>query len=254
MKYMGSKAMIADQLAPIIHETLFVNGITTYIEPFVGGANMIDKIQCTNRYGYDINKYLIALLKHVQAHESLPDEITVDQYADCRAHYNLNDSYYPDWYIGAVGFLASFNGRFYDGGYARPSYDGDNYRDYYIESKNNLLEQESRLQGIEFQAQDYKDLNPHGTLIYADPPYNDKKGYSNVFKESYFWDKVREWSKDNIVLISEERAPEDFDILWEKEVSRTIKAQDKSKATEKLFIHHSININRPDENNILEEF
>lgn len=52
---------------------------------------------------------------------------------------------------------------------------------------------------------------------------------------------MREWSKNNIVLISEENAPDDFDILWEQEVSRTIRAQEKSKATEKLFIHHSLN-------------
>ena len=46
---------------------------------------------------------------------------------------------------------------------------------------------------------------------------------------------MREWSKDNTVLISEETAPEDFECIWEQEVSRSIKAGDKSKSTEKLF-------------------
>ena len=41
-------------------------GIEKYIEPFVGGANIIDKIHCKRRIGADKNKYLIALLKRVR--------------------------------------------------------------------------------------------------------------------------------------------------------------------------------------------
>lgn len=48
---------------------------------------------------------------------------------------------------------------------------------------------------------------------------------------------MRKWSKDNIVIISEQNAPEDFKCIWEKEVSRSIKATDKSKSTEKLFMY-----------------
>ena len=46
---------------------------------------------------------------------------------------------------------------------------------------------------------------------------------------------MREWSKNNIVLISEENAPNDFQCIWESEVSRSIKPNDKTKSTEKLF-------------------
>jgi hypothetical protein len=46
-------------------------------------------------------------------------------------------------------------------------------------------------------------------------------------------------------LISEESAPDDFDIIWEKEVQRTISTivtRDEYKVTtEKLFIHKSLN-------------
>ena len=36
-----------------------------WVEPFVGGANMIDKVT-GNRLGNDCNRYVIALLKELQ--------------------------------------------------------------------------------------------------------------------------------------------------------------------------------------------
>lgn len=244
MKYMGSKASIASNILPFIHSYILINNYDTYIEPFVGGANMIDKVQCSNRFGYDKNKYLIALFQHLQNGGELPEDVSREQYADARAHYYANDNYYEDWYIAAVGFLAGFNGRFFDGCYAQPGYDKEAYRDYYQEAKRNITKQMKYLQDVKFQAGDYKELEPHNSIVYADPPYAGTKGYLKVTKEfnhKEFWDTMREWSKDNIVLISEESAPEDFDVLWEQEVTRTIRAQDKSKSTEKLFIHSSLN-------------
>ena len=250
MKYMGSKAKIAGDILPFIHSYILINNITTYIEPFMGGCNMIDKVQCANRLAYDKNRYLVALFKHLQNGGELPEDVSREQYADCRAHYKADDGYYPDWYLAAVGFLASFNGRFFDGGYAGKGVEGDKVRDYYQESKQNILQQIRSLQDVKFDIADYKTLKPKGCLIYADPPYAGTKGYLTITKEfnhKEFWDLMREWSKDNIVLISEESAPDDFDILWEQEVTRTIQAQNKSKATEKLFIHHSLNDTNSDD-------
>lgn len=244
MKYMGSKAKIAGEILPFIHSYMVSNNIDTYIEPFMGGCNMIDKVSCGTRYAYDKNKYLVALFQHLQNGGELPEDVSREQYADAKAHYKAKDGYYPDWYLAAVGFLAGFNGRFYDGCYANPCWEGDHYRDYYQEAKRNIMEQMRFLSDVHFGTGDYRDLNPHNSLIYADPPYAGTKGYLTITKEfnhKEFWDIMREWSKDNIVLISEESAPDDFNILWEQEVSRTIRAQEKSKATEKLFIHNSLN-------------
>ena len=46
MKYVGSKARLSKQLAPIIQSYIdgMVDKCNGYWEPFVGGANMIDKI------------------------------------------------------------------------------------------------------------------------------------------------------------------------------------------------------------------
>ena len=45
MKCTGSKEQIASELLPIIHGYIIMNNIDTYIEPFVGGCNIIDKVQ-----------------------------------------------------------------------------------------------------------------------------------------------------------------------------------------------------------------
>ena len=47
-----------------------------------------------------------------------------------------------------------------------------------------------------------------------------------------------EKSKENIVLISEQEAPEDFVCIWEQEFKRNLKKDKEAK--EKLFIHNSL--------------
>lgn len=59
MKYMGSKARIAKHILPIILKDRKED--QWYVEPFVGGANMIDKVD-GNRIGSDLNKPLVACL------------------------------------------------------------------------------------------------------------------------------------------------------------------------------------------------
>ena len=244
MKYMGSKARIAKHIVPIIQKYIDDNNITTYIEPFVGGANVIDKIKCKQRIGSDKNQYLIALLQRVQAGQHLYEAVDKELYNQARTAFNQgNTSEFEDWQVGNIGFIASFNGRWFDGGYAKPGYEktknGLRFRDYYNEAKNNLLKQAPDLKGIEFMCRDYTEVNPKGCLVYCDPPYQGTKQYANAMTFDYdvFWDTMRKWSENNIVIISEEHAPDDFSCIWEQEVSRSIKADDKSKSVEKLFIY-----------------
>ena len=65
MKYVGSKNRIAKELAPVIQSYITENTVG-YLEPFVGGANMIDKIKCKYKSGFDIHQQLIALLQYAQ--------------------------------------------------------------------------------------------------------------------------------------------------------------------------------------------
>ena len=248
MRYMGSKSRIAKYIAPIIQQCIDGSHSDTYIEPFVGGANVIDKIKCWRRIGYDENQYLIALLKHVQANGKLLDKVPRDLYNAIRTEYRNGTCKASDWLIANVGFLASYNGRFFDGGYAQSGYEktktGERYRDYYQESKRNLESQAQDLQDIWFDCKDYRDIWTKGQVyncvIYCDPPYANTKQFANSqdFDYEEFWEIMRKWSKTNYVLISELEAPDDFICIWQKDVQRSMKSTDNTmRAVEKLFAH-----------------
>lgn len=243
MKYMGSKSRIKKYIVPILQEIIDKNNIKMYIEPFVGGANIIDAIVCKTKIGNDISAPLIELFKAIQRGEILPQNVTKELYDDVRK--NQFTKKYPLWFVGAVGFLASYGGRYFDGGYAKAGYEKGRLRNYYNEAKNNILAQKGNIMDVVFTNKDYKEIKTvKGTLIYADIPYKDTKQYntSKDFDHNYFWNWAREFSKDNIVVVSELQAPDDFICIWEQKTLRSIKAKDKSYVTEKLFIHKD-NIN-----------
>ena len=86
MKYVGSKARISRHILPIIQGAIDRNGIETYVEPFVGGGNLIDKVHCQNRIGYDNNEYLIGFWQALQTGwnpGTVPMSKDKDFYSDC---------------------------------------------------------------------------------------------------------------------------------------------------------------------------
>ena len=244
MKYMGSKFRIAKYIVPMIQEEINRRGITEYYEPFVGGCNVIDKIQCEHKYGSDNNRYLIALLKHMQLSgnsTALYDAVPRELYNQAKQCYINGTQEFSDWQLGNIGFLASFNGKWFDGGYAKPGYEttkhGKRYRDYYQEAKRNLLHQMPNLMDVQFTYCDYKTIDPHGAVIYCDPPYQNTTKYAVAQEFDYgeFWGTMRCWSKDNVVFVSKEHAPDDIPCVWQRETSRSLNARGKSISTEKLY-------------------
>ncbi len=256
---MGSKSRIAKDIVPIIQKCIDDTNISNYMELFVGGANVIDKIKCTNQIGNDIHKPLIHLLEYAKNGGVLPDEITREEYSKVRSNPNNFD----DWYVGCVGFLASYNGRYFDGGYAQSGYEktktGERFRNYYQEAKNNLIKQSQNplFKNTTFRGDDYKSCiniyKPDNWVIYVDPPYQGTKQFSNGKNFNYdeFWKIMRDLSKNNYVLISELNAPNDFENIWEQEVSRSIKLTDKSKAVEKLFTYKNGKYSKSNKSNVL---
>ena len=235
MKYVGSKNRISKQIAPIIQKCIDENNITTYIEPFVGGANMIDKIRCKTRIGNDIHSELIALFQELQKGWQPPLHISEEEYNKVRD----NKSEYPDYYIAFVGFCATFGSKYF-GGYARGfKADKTTPRDIPNEAIRNLLEQVSNIQDVEFTCKNYLDFkNLKGCVIYLDPPYEGTTKYkNNDFDYDIFWDWTRELSKDNYVFISEYNAPPDFECIWSKKVTTSLKVHEHEDRVEKLFIH-----------------
>jgi DNA adenine methylase len=234
MKYMGSKNRHSKELLEIILKDRKPG--QWYVEPFVGGANIIDKVE-NPRLGNDNHYYLIALLKAIQKGWEPPDEVTELTYNTFRTLYPNVSIGHPDAaMIGYIGFALSYGGKWF-GGYRR---DKVGKRNYSLEAKRNLLKQAPSLVGIDFRCGDYRELSiPAGSLIYNDPPYFGTTTYdSNWLEVKYFWDWVREISKDNQVFTSEYNAPEDFDCVWSKKVNNTLTKDTGSKqGTEKLFVY-----------------
>ena len=243
MKVAGSKENLADEILPVLMSFMTTYNIKTYVEPFVGGANIIDKIQAEKKLGYDIDKYIIALFKHIQTGGELPDSITKEQFNDAKAQYESKGKTYEDWYIGLLGYLGGNGKKIY--GQRKLGMTTDEFNDKYLEGRSELLHQLKFLGDINFETQDYKNLDFKGALIYCDPPYSGKvgmNGHTKTINYKEFWDKVREWSKDNVVIVSEEQAPDDFDVIWEQENSSEETDRNKRK-TEKLFILRELNEN-----------
>lgn len=228
MVYMGSKNRIAKELIPIITKDLKPN--QWYVEPFVGGANMIDKIEHPYKLGADNNKYLIALLEAVQNGQELPEHITKDEYIAVKT----NKDNYPDWYVGFVGFVSSFRAKFFGGYSGYCTTKTGIQRNYIKERINNILKQ--NLDGIKLVCSSYDALDiPANSIIYCDPPYNGTTKYKDSFDSDAFWQWCRDKAKEgHSVYVSEYNAPEDFKCIWEKQINSNLGGTSKT-ATEKLF-------------------
>ena len=173
-----------------------------YVEPFVGGANIISKMT-GKRYAYDLNEYLIKMYQDVQNGYDLPDMISEKQYQYIKNHKDENKGL-----AGFVGFGCSFAGKWF-GGYAR---DKRKSCDFAHTSKISLLKKMNTMKDVIFECKDYKTLNPQNCLIYCDPPYQGTTKYTGVpnFDYNEFWNIIRQWSMKNDVFISEYNAPSDF--------------------------------------------
>lgn len=240
MKYVGSKNRLSKQLAPIIqsyvNSSCFHDDGNGYWEPFVGGANMIDKIKCYRKCGSDTHPYLIALLNHVQQTiDDLPDSITKEEYNAVKT----NPENYPDWYVGLVGFCASYNGKWF-GGYANGVKTKiGTVRNYTDEAIKNLKKQAPHLKGTKFFCNDYtRGSSAEGYVIYCDPPYRDTTKYATGgFDYDKFYAWCKEMSKTNIVLVSEYWMPEDgFECIWSGELKCTLDKSSRSNKIEKLYL------------------
>lgn len=194
MKYMGSKNRIAKYILPIILQNRKEHQY--YIEPFVGGANLIDKVNGL-KIGLDINKYLIALFKGLQNNNNLIFDIPKHLYDQARIeYYNNSNICFDDFTIGWIGYMASANGRFFDGGYSGISNTKDGkIRNYIKESIDNILKQKNNLENINFYHSNYYDFDyPNNSIIYCDIPYKNTKQYT--FSKNFDYDKFWVWAKE----------------------------------------------------------
>ena len=235
MKYVGSKNRISKYLVPILQGYIDENNIDIYYEPFSGGCNLIDKIQCKTRIGNDIHPQLIAMFKELQRGWQPPSHISEEEYHKVRE----NKEMYPDYYVGYVGFNATFGAKYF-GGYARGfKNDGITPRDQSNEAYRNLMKQLPQIMDVKFLCSNYLNneyCKLENALIYCDPPYQNSTKYAtSAFDYKRFWDWCREMSKRNKVFVSEYNAPDDFECIWSKKVTTSLKVDKHETRVEKLF-------------------
>jgi DNA adenine methylase len=266
MKYMGSKRKIVSHILPIILKDK--EKYDCYVEPFCGSLSVIEQVDGIKKIASDVNPFIIAMWRCLQDFQYDGEKvdfleylITIrgivfngkgeyfigkETYNNWRSEYNLykkceyNDNFLTHYaIIGFVGYMAGFNGRFYDGGYSGKA----NKRNYVDEQIRNTLSQTDKLKEITFYCCDYNDLLNEISLsktpfiFYMDPPYKNTKEYSTKnFDYDNFYQQCRRLHElGHKVFISEYQMPDDFSCVWEMEITNSLNPKITKKPIEKLF-------------------
>ncbi len=262
MRYMGGKFRLAKHITPFINQ--FLKG-RDYYEPFVGANNITPHLKdYKNCWLTDANEWVIAY--HIQRKKGWTpysefnenDEKKIKEiYKLCKDETNKKaKSGYSKGFIGHMVHHCSFGGK-HNGGFVfskgfighmvhQCSFGGDLNGGFINNNpKYNSKHDYFKLRKVDykenwfFATTDYKEITPKNAVIYMDPPYDGTTKYRFTIEHKDFWEHVRRLSKDNFVYVSEQNAPDDFVVLFEKEQIRTLNAINKGhfKATEKLFTY-----------------
>ncbi len=227
MQYLGGKKRIAKQIIDFISP--YLKGVRYYLEPFVGSCAVIENINHEKRYASDGNKYLIEMYQALQNGWIPPRNITKEEYDYVKNHKEENLPL-----TAFVGIGCSYSAKWF-GGYSK----NNTGRNYALNAHNTLLAQLPKIKNIVFKYKDYQECEPNNALVYCDPPYANTTKYDlfNGFDSNEFWNKVREWSKNNIVFVSEYQAPEDFETVLEIETRTDMRSKENKMIPriEKLF-------------------
>ena len=226
MRYLGGKFKIRKQVASVVES---MRNNRTYFEPFVGGAWVLQEIK-GKRIASDGNKALITMYQALQNGWIPPDNLSWETYKQYQKEKPENDPL-----TAFIGFGCSFAGKWF-GGYAR----NKGCPDYSFSVKNGLLKQLPLIKDVTFIQGLFHEHTPENMMIYADPPYSDTTSYGAFkgFDHDLFWETMRQWSKNNTVIISEYKAPEDFICIKEfvSQMGMTSLDGVRHKRIEKLFI------------------
>jgi len=238
---MGSKNRIAKHILPIILKDRKEG--QCYVEPFVGGANLIDKVDGW-RIGADSNYWLIKALKLIQSGDLPADnsEFTERDYKMCVSHAKGERDIvgYCDGLIGYALIAFSFGAK-WCGGWSRGKKSDGSDRDYVAEQFRANKKQSAGIKGVVFKNKSYESLEvPPRSVIYCDPPYAGTTKYKDDFDHNSFFDWCRDKCKEgHQVFISEYNAPDDFVCVWQKEIQSGLNTNSTKKGIEKLFVHKS---------------
>lgn len=237
MQYLGGKTRIAKHLAAYLER---VRAERYFVEPFCGALNITRHIRGA-RLAADASPYLFSLYKSWREGWRPPDVVTREMYERQRVELDPSDPL-----TAFIGYGCSFGGKFF-GGYAdgpashskgaRATWDGVSA--YPAAARRGLEKKMEECAEASFSLCSYDRLSiGSGILVYCDPPYEGTEGYEAVgsFDSSAFWQRCREWSKDGaIVLVSEYRAPPDFEVVWSMPSKTDMHGKGREGTTENLY-------------------
>tara|TARA_R110000772_G_scaffold106832_1_gene208960 strand:+ start:262 stop:978 length:717 start_codon:yes stop_codon:yes gene_type:complete len=237
MKYMGSKARIAKHILPIILKDR-VNG-QWYVEPFVGGGNIIQDVN-GSRIGSDFNCAAVKALKYIRDQKTPTSnkEYSENDYK-LAAEIARTGNYVTE--LNSYALIAFSFGAKWIGGWSRGKSKNGKQRDYVAEQHKASEKQKPKLQGLSLVSCSYNYLNiPKNSVVYCDPPYRGVTGYKDKFNHDDFWQWCRNKTNEgHQVFISEYNAPNDFKCIWQQALNVSVARSGKQKtAIEKLFIYN----------------
>lgn len=237
--YQGGKKRIGKRIYQVIslveNDLLQDDFKMSYFEPFCGMCSVLKYFAADNDrevFACDIHPDLIMMW------QALQDDWIPPSKCGLRKYEQLKNSK-PSPERAFVGFALGFNGNFFKG--------NGSYKKKGLEvGKRGVMSVAQDLKNVEFiKSASYNEFDPKNMLIYCDPPYFGNNLSAQVydffdkFDHNKFWDVMRKWSKNNIVIVSEWKAPSDFICVWSAETTcsnttSTVKYQDC------LFIHRSL--------------
>ena len=225
MRYMGGKfrqrRAIADALRP------YIDGDTTYVEPFLGGgwsfAHVIDTCRPGHAIGADVNGSLVELWKKVVAEgvDWLPTSLEEVE-ANYHAYKDAQDMSDPltAWY----GVACSFGSKWY-GGVARSShnggFDGEDLFAVQARSTEKKATSMRTCPDLALLCCSYDELEiPDGAVVYCDPPYSGGRTRTKAhrfedFDVDAYYGWVRELSRRCVVVCTTFDPPEDFEVVYD---------------------------------------
>ena len=259
MKYLGVKQRLGKHLSPVLHEmwnTYNLNNkvpLDNYLEPFCGSLGVLKHLTDLNVpvEASDYHPDLICMWQGVQDGTLVfPESVSEEEFL------NVKQMKSPSALKAFVGFGMSFGGRFF-GAYSQ-KYLGNKKEDFCKEMRNSLNRTRPKIEKVVFSCKDYRDCKPKNAFVYCDPPYRYNKypvkyrrgtKEYDVFDNEEFWNVMRLWSKENVVVISEVSAPLDFVEVWSYVCVRSAALSEKTRnnaeskvvsethSTEKLFVY-----------------
>jgi DNA adenine methylase len=232
--YQGGKKRIGKRIHAVISELEWVltgGNSLPYFEPFVGMAGVLKHFAVEPKRkvtACDANIDLILMWQALQKGWTPPKKCTREYFEELKH----STTHSPE--RAFIGIVASF-GTIFFGAY-RLEYDlGQGYRAL-MGIKPDIL----RVRFL--KARSYDRHRPKGKLIYCDPPYlnnNLNSKYFQNFDHEAFWETMREWSLENLVVVSESHAPRDFKCIWETQSYVTTARSTGKHYADRLFLHKS---------------